>query len=118
MSELLQLREVFRPQRRYADRPGDVLARGDRPRHVPQQVALRERGRRVAGWDRAERQVEQRRGDVGVDPLVLPHGRGVVAAEVEERLPADEPAWRTRPATKVDGVGLALPGRVKDHAEE
>ena len=42
----------------------------------------------------------------------------VAVAEVEEGLPADEPARRTRAAAKVDRVGLSFPGGVEDHREE
>ena len=50
--------------------------------------------------------------------LVRPHVGGLVAAEVEERLPADEAPRRARPAAQVDRVGLALAGRVEDEPEE
>ena len=72
-------------------------------------------GGRVVARDRAEGQVEERRRDLGVELLVRLH---LAIAEVEERLPADEPARRTTPAAQVGGIGHALLRRVEDEGEE
>ena len=42
----------------------------------------------------------------------------LVPAEVEERLPADEPPARAGAAAQVDGVRLIFAGRVEDEPEE
>jgi hypothetical protein len=62
------------------------------------------------------RQVEERRGDLGVDQLVRPHvfagsadaARPGNRAEIEERLPADEAPRRAAIAAQVDRIGLAF----------
>ena len=54
---------------------------------MPKQRSRRQRRRPGVGGDRADRQVEERRRDLRVDPLVR---LDLAVAEVEERLPADE----------------------------
>src|SRR5512144_978699 len=82
---------------------------------MPEEIALWERGGRGPCRDGGQRQVEQRCGELRVDPLVRLH---LTVAEVEECLPADEPARRSRAAAQVDRVGAALPGGIEDHSEE
>ena len=65
--------------------------------------------------DRSERQVEERRRQLRVDLLVRLH---LPVAEVEERLPADEPPRRARAAAEVVGVRVALLRRIEDEPEE
>ena len=84
-------RSCGRSERPDAHRAGDALAGRELPGQVPEQVALRQRRRRVVARDRAERQVEERRRDLRVDLLVRLH---LAVAEVEEGLPADEPPRR------------------------
>jgi hypothetical protein len=63
-------------------------------------------------WPRVA--LEQRCGDARVDQLVWSHVLGLVAAEVEECLPADEPPRCARSTAQVDRVGLAFGGRIGD----
>jgi hypothetical protein len=58
--------------------------------------------------DRPERQIEERRRQLRVDPLV---GLDLTVAEVEERLPADESPRAACPSPQVCGIRLAS-GRI------
>src|SRR5512132_643905 len=82
---------------------------------MPEEIALWERGGRGPCRDGGQRQVEQRRGELGVDPLVRFH---LTVTEVEECLPDDEPAGCSSTAAQVDRVGTTLPGGIEDHSEE
>src|SRR6266496_3716052 len=65
--------------------------------------------------DRAERQIEQRRRDPRIDPLVRLH---VAVAEIEEGLPTDEAPRRACSSAQVNRIRLSLAGRIEDHPEE
>src|SRR5512132_4009685 len=82
---------------------------------MPEEIALWERGGGGPCRDGGQRQVEQRRGELRVDPLVRLH---LTVAEVEECLPADEPAGCFSTAAQVDWVETTLPGGIEDHFEE
>ena len=104
-------------EHRRPDCPGDALPGREAPGDATEQVALG-KGNDVAGdapRDRADRQMEQRRGDGRVDPLVRPDRRIGIArgvreggAEIEERLPADEAPARPGPTAQVRRVCLVL----------
>jgi len=71
------------------------LAGGQAPGQMAQQRALRQHRRLVVAGDGAQRQAEQRRGDMSVNLLVVPDlvfARLGVDAKVEERLPTDKAA--------------------------
>ena len=114
-SELAQLQRRQRPD---VHRPRDRLTGGDRPRQVPEQVALWQRRGQVAAGDGAHREVEQRRRDLGIDDFVRSDVRCLRAAKVEERLPADEASRRARAAAQVNRIPLALAGGIEDEPEE
>ena len=117
-AECRQLAELSGGKRADAHRPCDVLTRRQRPRDVAQEIALRQRGRRITARDRAERQIEEWRRDLRVDQFVRPNVGRLIAAEVEERLPADEASSASVPR-RADRPGrLALPGRIEDEREE
>src|SRR5262249_56167851 len=90
-----ELGEIAALERRHTHLVRESLARRKRPRQLQEKSTLRERRRRVVRGDCAERQVEERRRDLRVDQLVRLH---LPVSEVEERLPADEPARRAEAA--------------------
>src|SRR5262245_60942673 len=47
--------------------------------------------------------MHQDAGELRVNLFIRAH---VAVAEVEERLPVDEPTWRTLPASQIIGIGL------------
>ena len=98
-----------------AERRSDGLARWQLPRDVPQQVALRQRSRQVAAGDGAEGQREHGCRDLRVDRLVR---LDLAITEIEERLPADEPARRPTPSAQVGGIGVAILVGVEHEGEE
>ena len=51
--------------------------------------------------------------EFGVEPLIRPHKRAVLAPEVEEGLPPDEPARSSRAAAQVDRIDAPFACRSK-----
>ena len=87
---------------------------------MAQKIPLHQRDRRLVTRDRAERQREQRRGDLRIHLLVRLH---VPVLEVEERLPPDEPPRRAESAAQITRIDARrrreiAQARIEDEAEE
>ena len=72
-------------------------------------------GRRLVARDRTDGRWNSGVEMLRVDPLVRLH---LAVAEVEERLPADEPPRRAEAAARSAGSGSPRSTRIEDEAEE
>src|SRR5439155_3050567 len=107
--------KVGRGQRGHTHRSSNCLAGRQLPGQMPQKVALRQSQRTAGKGQCVERQMEEGRGDPGVDPLIR---FALSIAEVEEGLPSDETPRRPRTAAQIDGVCLTIASWIEDHGEE